>query len=62
LAIEQSCIVKISGPDSLRSLQRIAEEYRKLSGRADASVPKTDDDDDVPELVEGESFEKAAES
>jgi nascent polypeptide-associated complex subunit beta len=54
--------VRISGPDSLRSLQRIAEEYRKLSGRADASVPKTDDDDDVPELVEGESFEKAAES
>ena len=45
---------KFSGPDSLRSLQRIAEEDRKLSGRTD------NDEDDVPELVEGETFEQPA--
>ena len=53
------------GPDSLASLRKLAESYQSLQkgGAEDGSSGKKldgadDDDDDIPDLVEGESFDK----
>lgn len=56
-----------SGPDNLDNLRRLAEQFQKqASGASGAEAGASagavqDDDDDVPELVPGETFEEAAE-
>eukprot|EP00246_Nothoceros_aenigmaticus_P008082 TRINITY_DN22569_c0_g1_i1.p2 TRINITY_DN22569_c0_g1~~TRINITY_DN22569_c0_g1_i1.p2 ORF type:complete len:154 (+),score=45.38 TRINITY_DN22569_c0_g1_i1:122-583(+) len=48
-------IINQLGPDNLANLKKIAQQYqRQEAGAID------DEDDDVPELVEGETFEEAA--
>ncbi|XP_050219737.1 nascent polypeptide-associated complex subunit beta-like isoform X2 [Mercurialis annua] len=47
------------GPDNLDNLKRLAEEIQKHSPGAGAIAQE--DDDEVPELVPGETFEAAAE-
>ncbi|THU66858.1 hypothetical protein C4D60_Mb05t18630 [Musa balbisiana] len=47
------------GPDNLENLKRLAEHLQKQAPGAGAPA-KQDDDDDVPELVPGETFEAAA--
>ena len=42
------------GPDSLASLRKLAESYQNLQ-------QKKDDDDEIPDLVAGESFENKVE-
>lgn len=49
--------VLLSGPDNLDNLRRIAEQFQKQAPAAGATE---DDDNDVPELVAGETFEAAA--
>lgn len=50
------------GPDSLASLRRLAESYQSMQkkegaeGKKDGGEP-ADDDDEIPDLVEGENFE-----
>lgn len=44
------------GPDSLASLRRLAESYQNLQKKEGADK-KDEDDDEIPELVEGENFE-----
>jgi len=41
------------GPDSLASLRKLAESYQNMQ--------KDKDDDEIPDLVEGESFEDKVE-
>ncbi|KAL8145837.1 nascent polypeptide-associated complex subunit beta-like isoform X2 [Apium graveolens] len=49
-------------PDNLDNLRKLAEQFQKQSPGADAGAAATqDDDDEVPELVPGETFEAAAE-
>ena len=48
------------GPDSLASLRKLAETYQSLGKGAeggDGEAKKDDDDEDIPDLVEGENFE-----
>ncbi|CAK9211702.1 unnamed protein product [Sphagnum troendelagicum] len=49
-------IINQLGPDNLVNLKRLAQQFQRQenAGAEDA------DDDDVPDLVEGESFEEAA--
>ncbi|CAM0871026.1 unnamed protein product [Alopecurus aequalis] len=58
-------IINQLGPDNLDNLRRLAEQFQKqMPGGADAGASigaAQDDDDDVPELVPGETFEEAAE-
>nr|CAB3502272.1 unnamed protein product [Digitaria exilis] len=50
------------GPDNLDNLRRLAEQFQKQVPGAEAGVGiAAQDDDDVPELVPGETFEEAAE-
>jgi nascent polypeptide-associated complex subunit beta len=42
------------GPDSLASLRKLAESYQMQQ-------KKDEDDEDIPELVEGENFESKVE-
>lgn len=42
------------GPDSLASLRKLAESYQSMQKGSDENK----DDDEIPELVEGESFDK----
>lgn len=49
-------IVVLSGPDNLDNLRKIAEQFQKQGPGATVE----DDDNDVPELVAGETFEEAA--
>ncbi|CAN6844987.1 unnamed protein product [Brassica oleracea] len=55
-------IISQLGPDNLHNLKKLAEQFQKQApGGAD--VPATiqeEDDDDVPELVVGETFETPA--
>jgi nascent polypeptide-associated complex subunit beta len=44
------------GPDSLASLRKLAESYQNLQ-----KTEKGDDEDDIPDLVEGENFESKVE-
>nr|CAD1839008.1 unnamed protein product [Ananas comosus var. bracteatus] len=47
------------GPDNLVHLRRIAEEFQNQASTAGAKINQ-EDEDDVPELVAGETFEAAA--
>ncbi|KAG6423342.1 hypothetical protein SASPL_113736 [Salvia splendens] len=57
-------IIHQLGPDNLENLKKLAEQFQKQApadGSGTASGAAEDDDDDVPELVAGETFEAAAE-
>jgi nascent polypeptide-associated complex subunit beta len=43
------------GPDSLASLRKLAESYQSM--QKESGKEEEDDDEDIPELVEGENFE-----
>jgi nascent polypeptide-associated complex subunit beta len=48
------------GPDSLASLRRLAESYQSLQKKEGGEKKEGeggDDDDEIPDLVEGENFE-----
>lgn len=46
------------GPDSLASLRKLAESYSSLQKEKGEDAGKDDeDDDDIPDLVAGQSFE-----
>ncbi|OQO02154.1 Nascent polypeptide-associated complex subunit beta [Cryoendolithus antarcticus] len=45
------------GPDSLASLRKLAESYQSLQKSGEGEDKKDDDDDEIPDLVEGENFE-----
>jgi nascent polypeptide-associated complex subunit beta len=56
-----------SGPDNLDNLRRIAEQFQKeaadKAGSADGAATagaSVEDDDEVPDLVPGETFEEVA--
>ncbi|PIG89701.1 nascent polypeptide-associated complex (NAC) subunit [Aspergillus arachidicola] len=50
------------GPDSLASLRKLAESYQNMQkNQAGAEGKKDDDEDDIPDLVEGENFESNVE-
>ncbi|KAG8044238.1 hypothetical protein GUJ93_ZPchr0226g7149 [Zizania palustris] len=54
-------IINQLGPDSMEHLKRIAEEMQKQVAAAGATAQaKEENDDDVPELVPGETFEEVA--
>jgi nascent polypeptide-associated complex subunit beta len=44
------------GPDSLASLRKLAESYQNMQ-----KGEKGEDDDEIPDLVEGENFENKVE-
>lgn len=56
---------KLSGPDNLENLKKLAEQFQKQVPAAGTGAAATgaieDNDDDVPDLVPGETFEAAAE-
>lgn len=61
------CCDIFSGPDNLENLKKLAEQFQKqapgaggVTGSGETGAPD-DDDDEVPELVAGETFEAAAE-
>ncbi|KAH9315320.1 hypothetical protein KI387_023947 [Taxus chinensis] len=49
-------IINQLGPDNLINLKKIAQQFQKQ----ESGIAEEEDDDDVPELVEGETFEEAA--
>ncbi|PYH71079.1 nascent polypeptide-associated complex subunit family protein [Aspergillus vadensis CBS 113365] len=50
------------GPDSLASLRKLAESYQNMQkNQAGADGKKDDEEDDIPDLVEGENFESNVE-
>ncbi|KAL2216960.1 putative nascent polypeptide-associated complex subunit [Thermoascus aurantiacus ATCC 26904] len=51
------------GPDSLASLRKLAESYQNLQKKEAAEGKKEgeEDEDDIPDLVEGENFESKVE-
>lgn len=55
--------VNIVGPDNLDNLRKLAEQFQKQAPGAGGAgaANEQDDDDDVPDLVEGQTFEAAAE-
>ena len=54
--------IKPAGPDNLENLKKLAEQFQKLSPEDGdgATAAQVEDDDEVPELVAGETFETAA--
>ncbi|XP_074564855.1 basic transcription factor 3-like [Curcuma longa] len=55
-------IINQLGPDNLENLRRLAEQFQKQAPDAAGAAAKVEEeDDDVPELVPGETFEQAAE-
>lgn len=49
------------GPDSLASLRKLAESYQSMQKeKGEDGGKKDDDDEDIPDLVEGENFEAKA--
>ncbi|VFQ67589.1 unnamed protein product [Cuscuta campestris] len=59
-------IIHQLGPDNLEHLKKLAEQFQNqasgaAAGSADGAAVAQDDDDDVPQLVPGETFEAAAE-
>ncbi|XP_062217088.1 basic transcription factor 3-like [Phragmites australis] len=57
-------VINQLGPDNLDNLRRLVEQFQKQVPGAEAGTSASaaqDDDDDVPELVPGETFEEAAE-
>ncbi|XP_008809948.1 basic transcription factor 3-like [Phoenix dactylifera] len=53
-------IINQLGPDNLDNLRRLAEQFQKQAPPAAGANIVDNDDDDVPELVAGETFEAAA--
>ncbi|CAI9753066.1 unnamed protein product [Fraxinus pennsylvanica] len=49
------------GPDNLENLKKLAEQFQKQEPGSGATLEQKDDEDEVPELVDGETFEAAAE-
>ncbi|CAK9195175.1 unnamed protein product [Sphagnum troendelagicum] len=49
-------IINQLGPDNLVNLKKIAQQFQ----RQQSAGTQDEDDDDVPDLVEGESFEEAS--
>lgn len=50
------------GPDSLASLRKLAESYQNMQkSQAGGEGKKDDEEDDIPDLVEGENFESNVE-
>eukprot|EP00245_Coleochaete_scutata_P017328 TRINITY_DN8457_c0_g1_i1.p1 TRINITY_DN8457_c0_g1~~TRINITY_DN8457_c0_g1_i1.p1 ORF type:complete len:152 (-),score=50.26 TRINITY_DN8457_c0_g1_i1:564-1019(-) len=49
-------IINQLGPDNLANLKKIAQQYQ----RQEPTSLDEEDDDDVPDLVEGENFEETA--
>lgn len=49
------------GPDSLASLRKLAESYQNLQKNQPGGEGKKEEDEDIPELVEGENFENNVE-
>lgn len=50
------------GPDSLASLRKLAESYQNMQkNQAGGEGKKDDEEDDIPDLVEGENFESNVE-
>ncbi|CAN6577700.1 hypothetical protein ACFX13_040296 [Malus domestica] len=54
-------IISHLGPDNLDNLKKLAEQFQKQAPGAGGATAQEDDDDEVPELVAGETFEAAAE-
>ncbi|KAK6152989.1 hypothetical protein DH2020_012628 [Rehmannia glutinosa] len=60
-------IIHQLGPDNLENLKKLAEQFQKqapatgTTAAAGATLDDADDDDEVPDLVPGETFEAAAE-
>ncbi|XP_051116431.1 nascent polypeptide-associated complex subunit beta-like [Andrographis paniculata] len=60
-------IINQLGPDNLENLKKLAEQFQKQAPATEggatsgATVAPEDDEDDVPDLVPGETFEAAAE-
>lgn len=54
---------KNAGPDNLENLKKLAEQFQKQAPEAGAgaTTAQEDDDDVVPDLVPGETFETVAE-
>lgn len=52
-----------AGPDNLENLKKLAEQFQKQAPEAGAgsATAQEENDDDVPELVPGETFETVAE-
>lgn len=51
-----------SGPDNLANLKKLAQQYQEqseISRSTPATIPE-EDDDEIPDLVEGEDFEAAS--
>ncbi|KAF9664174.1 nascent polypeptide-associated complex [Salix suchowensis] len=53
-------IINQLGPDNLDNLRKLAEQFQKEMPAGEAGAAQ-EDDDDVPDLVAGETFEAAAE-
>ncbi|KAK1642089.1 hypothetical protein QYE76_059894 [Lolium multiflorum] len=53
-------IINQLGPDNMEHLKRIAEEMQKQVAAQGAVQAKEENDDDVPQLVPGETFEEVA--
>uniref|UniRef100_A0ACD6AC05 Uncharacterized protein n=1 Tax=Avena sativa TaxID=4498 RepID=A0ACD6AC05_AVESA len=53
-------IINQLGPDNMEHLKRIAEEMQKQVAAAGTIQGKEENDDDVPELVPGQTFEEVA--
>ena len=49
------------GPDSLASLRKLAESYQSIQKKENEESGKEADDDDIPNLVAGETFESQVE-
>ncbi|KAK4285412.1 hypothetical protein QN277_002112 [Acacia crassicarpa] len=57
-------IIHQLGPDNLENLKKLAEQFQKQAPEgavAGATAVQEEDDDEVPDLVAGETFETAAE-
>ncbi|KAF3966212.1 hypothetical protein CMV_009667 [Castanea mollissima] len=54
-------IINQLGPDNLDHLRKLAEQFQKQQPPAGTQATQEEDDDEVPELVAGETFETAAE-
>lgn len=48
------------GPDNADNLRKLTEQFQKHAQSAGAIKPENEDDDDVPELVAGATFEGVA--
>ncbi|KAH7653741.1 nascent polypeptide-associated complex subunit beta protein [Dioscorea alata] len=48
------------GPDNADNLRKLTEQFQKHAHSTGATKPENEDDDDVPELVAGATFEGVA--